>query len=179
MPPAGLEPATIRLEGGRSIRLSYGGGYARSRSMRPGLLAVGREIVGIGLGVALGFLRLDDLVGQALSFGIGDGFVLGVEVEAHLAPHVGTGGPAHQRLGMTRHFRREFQAPPLGLASARLHRIASGTVDFSKHAPLPIEQGFPNGRGGKIRTCDPLVPNQMRYQTALRPEVMQNVYKNL
>ena len=35
------------------------------------------------------------------------------------------------------------------------------------------------GRGGKIRTCDPLVPNQMRYQTALRPEVMQNVYKNL
>jgi hypothetical protein len=27
-----------------------------------------------------------------------------------------------------------------------------------------------DGRGGKIRTCDPLVPNQMRYQAALRPE---------
>ncbi len=26
------------------------------------------------------------------------------------------------------------------------------------------------GRGDMIRTCDPLVPNQMRYQTALRPE---------
>ena len=25
------------------------------------------------------------------------------------------------------------------------------------------------GRGGEIRTPDPLVPNQMRYQTALRP----------
>ena len=27
------------------------------------------------------------------------------------------------------------------------------------------------GRGDRIRTYDPLVPNQMRYQTALRPEV--------
>ena len=29
---------------------------------------------------------------------------------------------------------------------------------------------MPNGRGGGIRTPDPLVPNQMRYQTALRPD---------
>ncbi len=27
-----------------------------------------------------------------------------------------------------------------------------------------------NGRGSKIRTCDPLVPNQMRYQAALCPD---------
>ena len=27
------------------------------------------------------------------------------------------------------------------------------------------------GRGGEIRTPDPLVPNQMRYQTALRPDI--------
>jgi hypothetical protein len=27
-----------------------------------------------------------------------------------------------------------------------------------------------DGRGGGIRTPDPLVPNQMRYQTALRPD---------
>ena len=27
-----------------------------------------------------------------------------------------------------------------------------------------------NGRGDKIRTCDPLVPNQMRYQAALLPD---------
>ena len=26
------------------------------------------------------------------------------------------------------------------------------------------------GRGDRIRTYDPLVPNQMRYQTALRPD---------
>ncbi len=30
-----------------------------------------------------------------------------------------------------------------------------------------------NGRGGGIRTPDPLVPNQMRYQTALRPDEIQ------
>ena len=28
---------------------------------------------------------------------------------------------------------------------------------------------FFNGREGRIRTCDPLVPNQMRYQTAPLP----------
>ncbi len=27
-----------------------------------------------------------------------------------------------------------------------------------------------NGRGDRIRTCDPLVPNQMRYQAAPLPE---------
>ena len=27
-----------------------------------------------------------------------------------------------------------------------------------------------NGRGGEIRTPDPLLPKQMRYQTALRPD---------
>ena len=27
------------------------------------------------------------------------------------------------------------------------------------------------GRGERIRTSDPLVPNQVRYQTALRPEL--------
>jgi len=28
------------------------------------------------------------------------------------------------------------------------------------------------GRGDRIRTYDPLVPNQMRYQAALRPDVV-------
>ena len=28
-----------------------------------------------------------------------------------------------------------------------------------------------NGRGERIRTFDPLVPNQMRYQAALRPDI--------
>ena len=29
-----------------------------------------------------------------------------------------------------------------------------------------------NGRSGRIRTCDPLVPNQMRYQAALRSDAI-------
>jgi hypothetical protein len=29
-----------------------------------------------------------------------------------------------------------------------------------------------NGRGGGIRTPDPLLPKQMRYQTALRPDCL-------
>ena len=28
-----------------------------------------------------------------------------------------------------------------------------------------------SGRGDRIRTCDPLLPKQMRYQTALLPDV--------
>ena len=35
--------------------------------------------------------------------------------------------------------------------------------------PTPCE-AFNNGRGERIRTFDPLVPNQMRYQAALHPD---------
>jgi hypothetical protein len=35
------------------------------------------------------------------------------------------------------------------------------------------------GRGERIRTSDPLVPNQVRYQTALRPELMLNSRRRL
>ena len=32
------------------------------------------------------------------------------------------------------------------------------------------------GRGDRIRTCDPLVPNQMRYQAALLPDILSCLY---
>jgi hypothetical protein len=35
---------------------------------------------------------------------------------------------------------------------------------------LRTETGEFDGRGERIRTFDPLVPNQMRYQAALRPD---------
>ena len=38
---------------------------------------------------------------------------------------------------------------------------------------------FNVGRGGEIRTPDPLVPNQMRYQAALRPEQFDLYFRNL
>jgi 5'-3' exonuclease len=34
------------------------------------------------------------------------------------------------------------------------------------------EAGWIDGRGGGIRTPDPLLPKQMRYQTALRPDCL-------
>ena len=37
-------------------------------------------------------------------------------------------------------------------------------------APGPRLSETVNGRGERIRTFDPLVPNQMRYQAALRPD---------
>jgi hypothetical protein len=36
-----------------------------------------------------------------------------------------------------------------------------------------------NGRGDRIRTYDPLVPNQMRYQTALLPDTLQAIINTL
>ena len=46
------------------------------------------------------------------------------------------------------------------------HLREAQVVDFT------IMQGIErNGRGERIRTSDPLVPNQVRYQTALRPEL--------
>ena len=32
-----------------------------------------------------------------------------------------------------------------------------------------------NGRGGRIRTCDILLPKQARYQAALRPETKRTM----
>src|SRR5580692_5699937 len=34
-----------------------------------------------------------------------------------------------------------------------------------------------DGRGGGIRTPDPLLPKQMRYQAALRPDVLLRLYR--
>ena len=36
---------------------------------------------------------------------------------------------------------------------------------------VPLRPTGNIGRGERIRTCDPLLPKQMRYQTALRSEV--------
>ena len=36
-----------------------------------------------------------------------------------------------------------------------------------------------NGRGGEIRTPDPLLPKQMRYQAALHPVLFPNAYRSL
>ena len=37
---------------------------------------------------------------------------------------------------------------------------------------LRCAQLLMNGRGDRIRTCDPLLPKQMRYQAALLPDTL-------
>ena len=52
--------------------------------------------------------------------------------------------------------------------------LHSETLEYEGMVPLEctLLKTLVNGRGGGIRTPDPLVPNQMRYQTALRPDVL-------
>ena len=60
-------------------------------------------------------------------------------------------------------------SPPL----ARVTRIHGGYTDLRpQRARLhwsALSEGK-NGRGDRIRTCDPLLPKQMRYQAAPLPE---------
>ena len=51
---------------------------------------------------------------------------------------------------------------------ARYYQLHTNVVRKYKLA-VPI-RSFKYGRGGGIRTHDPLLPKQMRYQAALRPE---------
>ena len=48
----------------------------------------------------------------------------------------------------------------------------SATYRYSFDMIAKKGSNLKNGRGERIRTSDPLVPNQVRYQTALRPECL-------
>jgi hypothetical protein len=48
--------------------------------------------------------------------------------------------------------------------------IASQDSDWDDVGTTVVNVTRSNGRGGGIRTPDPLLPKQMRYQTALRPD---------
>src|SRR5881398_3732921 len=60
-----------------------------------------------------------------------------------------------------------WRASSRGVAARPKPLSASGHPDASAEPPKPL--GF-IGRSDRIRTYDPLVPNQMRYQTALRSD---------
>lgn len=59
------------------------------------------------------------------------------------------------------------------LRSIRDHMIRTGshrTLDKEPGRYLEVSLAVKIGRGGGIRTHDPLPPRQMRYQAALRPD---------
>src|SRR5262245_33526101 len=110
--PAGLEPATNSLEGCCSNPLSYGADWGGGLpSMRPGLRPSVPEIVGVGKLLRLAFMRLEDLVGDAVPLGVGDRLLARVELEPDLAPRVVGRGVAHQRVDLRRHLRLPLQHP--------------------------------------------------------------------
>ena len=59
-------------------------------------------------------------------------------------------------------WRHNFAAPRGTLPDTTGGKICTGSTQNV--------MGFSDGRGGEIRTHDPLFPKQVRYQTALRPD---------
>src|SRR5689334_10400080 len=113
--------------------------------------------------------RLEQPVGDAVAFGIGDRLLLGVEPQRELLIHVARGSPAHQRVGGAPHRRLIIEHPAPGVGLAGLHGGSRWFVDPGPGRHDRSDRLQQDGRGGRIRTSDPLLPKQMRYQTALRP----------
>ena len=73
-----------------------------------------------------------------------------------------------------RTLRRIDEVPTLGAACARLRRRSGRPEDSCGHVIACVRTASPTlpsqaGRGSRIRTCDPLLPKQMRYQAAPCP----------
>src|SRR3979409_2161939 len=88
--------------------------------MGPGFDAPEREIVGVGGRPAFRLLRLDHLIGNALTLAIGYRLFLAVETKGDLLLHVAGRGPAHQRLDDARLLGFIVELPFLGDGGARL-----------------------------------------------------------
>ena len=132
--PAGFEPATVRLEVGCSIQLSYGAGPAGSTLVCPGLFAIGVEISAIGLYKTFPVARWHNRKGQALAPGVCDGLFLRIKGKADLPGRVINACPSHQRVG--RAFCvvfDKFEDPVLRLAAAGRHRAFGGLVNTRLH----------------------------------------------
>src|SRR5580658_2239789 len=136
-------------------------------SVRPAFLAIERKVVGVGADDLLAGRGGQDFEGDAVTLGVGDRLLASLEQQPHLAVHVGGLGPAHQRVGEAGARRLEFQDPLLGLRFARLHGVAGRKEDAREHG---VPKKTSDGRGERIRTSDPLLPKQMSYQAALRPD---------
>ena len=66
-----------------------------------------------------------------------------------------------------------LEPPTYGLEGRCSIQLSYGQTDKKQKAHRVSLAGF-NGRSDRIRTYDPLVPNQMRYQTALCPDWLSN-----
>ncbi len=62
--------------------------------------------------------------------------------------------------------RGNIEALPALMPVAITLRFSHANDELGSQGPVKQD----DGRGDRIRTCDPLVPNQMRYQAAPLPE---------
>ena len=96
--PAGLEPATLCLEGRCSIQLSYGV-INKVKSRKSLADSVKRKIIGVGFGANNAVVGFLDIIFQALAHCKGHGLFLGIEPQSQLAIGILGASPAHQGIG--------------------------------------------------------------------------------
>jgi hypothetical protein len=130
--PAGFEPATCRLEGGRSNPTEL---RSLKRLMRPGRESIVAEIIGVRNYLPGRRLRRLDPIGDTMPFGVGDGLLLRIEAQSDLSFHVGRTRPAHERIDLARFFRLVFEDPAV-FRLTRLGRGAGRPIDSRRHADL-------------------------------------------
>ena len=70
------------------------------------------------------------------------------------------------------HMGHAGDAPRIAASRRRpdFERVANTTFSAAVAGPARCFVNSVDGRGGEIRTPDPLFPKQMRYQAALRPD---------
>src|SRR5215831_7984916 len=109
--------------------------------MRPAVEAPKFEVVGVGLWLQFGLLRLFDAEGNAMPCGVGNGFFLARKLQADLRSRIVGARPAHQRLDGSRAFRLINEHPFVCASAALLHRGLcrledAGNHVVSHHSPL-------------------------------------------
>ena len=71
---------------------------------------------------------------------------------------------------LVRHVKKTVRLAGLEPATLGLEGRCSIRMSYRREALCSKETMSESGRGSRIRTYDPLVPNQMRYQTAPYPD---------